>query len=224
MKTDGMIQKDVIDELKWAPPLSGVSSQIGVSVKDGVVTLSGIVDSYSKKIAAEKAAQKIQGVKVVASDIVVKIGPYGVKTDSEIAEAIMNALKWHSLVEEDKVRIKVDNGWVTLEGEADWEYQRAAVKSSIEDLVGVVGISNNITLKSRAIDVKEIKDKISEAFHRSATIDSSNIRIATAGSKLTMSGTVRSWSDKEAAEAIAWSSPGVLTVENNIDIDNEVLA
>ena len=139
MKTDDQIQQDVMAELRWDPQVSPVHALLGVSVKDGVVTLSGMLDNYSKKIAAEHAAQRVQGVKVVASDIEVRVGLFAQKNDSEIAETIKNALRWNSVFMEDKIDVKVDNGWVYLEGEVDWAYQRDAVKNILEFASGLSG-------------------------------------------------------------------------------------
>ena len=224
MKTNDELQKDVMAEIKWDPLLRGVATEIGVTAKDGVVTLSGLVDSYSKKLAAEHAAQRVQGVKVVAVDLEVKLGSIGRKTDIEIAETIKNALRWNSAVNDDEIEIKVDNGWVYLDGTVNWEYERKAAQRSVEDLIGVRGVTNNLTIKSQAIDPKEIKDKIAAAFHRSATIDSSSITIDVSGSRVTLKGAVRSWMEREDAEKAVWSSPGVLVVDNRIQIDTEVFA
>lgn len=224
MKTNFELQKDVMAELKWEPQLRDVHTQIGVSARDGVITLSGIVDSYNKKIAAEKAVQRVHGVKVVACDLEVKPDSWGAKTDTEIAEAVKNALRWNSAVNDDHIEVKVDNGWVTLDGEAQWIYEKISAQNNVERLVGVKGITNNILIKPKDIDTKEIKNRIAAAFHRSAALDANELKIDVSGSRVTLKGTVRSWAEKETAEHTAWSSPGVLVVDNQINIDSEVYA
>jgi osmotically-inducible protein OsmY len=219
MKTNEELRKDVMDEIKWDPELTHVATEIGVAAKDGTIVLSGCVNTFRKKAAAEKAAQRVSGVCVVASDIEVKIGPEGKKTDADIAAAVRNALRWNSAVNQDDVEVKVDNGWVYLEGKTQWDFQRNAIQRLVEDLVGVTGVSNNIAITSRSADSKEIRRKISEAFHRSATVDASSITSESNGSNVVLRGSVRSWAERNDAERVAFAAPGVLTVDNQIKID-----
>jgi osmotically-inducible protein OsmY len=221
MKSDYQIQEDVMEELKWQPYLS--TSQIGVAVSNGVVTLSGQVDSYSKKLAAENVAKKVSGVKAIAEDIQIDISLPDRKTDADVAGAVVNALKWHSAVREEKIKIKVEDGIVRLEGEVEWEYQRTSAKSAIENLAGVRGVINLITVKPR-ITPSEIQQKISSAFHRSATIDSGKVSVEVIGSKVILSGTVRSFAEKEDAQSAAWNAPGVTSVESKLEIETPVYA
>ena len=216
MKTDLELQHDVMEELKWEPFLK--SSEIGVAVNEGVVTLSGCVDNYGKKKSAENAALRVAGVKAVAEDIVVKLGTSDQKSDTEVAQAVLNALKWHSAVQEDKIKVKVDNGWVTFDGEVDWTFQKDAVRLMVENLVGVKGISNLITLSPK-VSVRDVKKEINAAFHRSATIDSNNIIIENIGNKVTLRGTVRSYAEKQDAERAVWSAPGVTTIDNRLEVN-----
>lgn len=215
MKTDVQIQKDVMDEIKWDPFLS--VTEIGVSVKNGIVTLSGNVNSYTKKIAAEKAAKRVSGVKIVAEDINVGISPDYRKTDTEIAEAVLNALKWHSAVQEEKIKIKVEDGIVKLEGEVEWDYQRNNAKIAIENLTGVRSVINLILVKPK-ISAADIEKRISAAFHRSATIDAEKVTASVSGNKVKLSGTVSSYAEKEEAERVAWAAPGVGSVESKLEI------
>jgi osmotically-inducible protein OsmY len=215
MKSDARIQKDVMEELNWHPILN--AAQIGVSVHDGVVTLTGIVDNYTKKITAENAAKKVSGVKGVAEDIQVGTSPSYNKTDAEIADAILNALRWHTAVMDDKVKFKVEKGIVTLDGEVEWDYQRVAAKSAIENLAGIRMIFNLISVKPR-IAVSDLKSKIKSALQRSALTDANNIDVEVNGSAVVLSGIVHSIKEKEDVESAAWMAPGVSSVENRIAI------
>lgn len=221
MKTDSEIQKNVMAELNWEPLLN--ANEIGVAVKNGIVTLSGRVETYSKKLTAEDVAKRVVGVKAVVVDIDVSIASLGKKTDVDIASAAVSALKWNTSVPDNKIKVLVEDGWVTLEGEVEWEYQSTAAKNAVNNLMSVRGVTNNIKVVS-LIKAVDIKNKISAAFLRSATIDADRINISTEGSKVTLKGKVRSYVEKKDAEKAAWLAPGVNKVENNLEIDTEVYA
>ena len=219
MKTDLQIQKDVMDELLYEPFLN--ASEIGVSVHNGIVTLTGTLDTYSKKIAAGKAANRVKGTKAVALDIHVKPDGAHNLDDSALAQTILNTLKWHSAVKEDKIRVKVEDGWVTLEGEVEWEYQRSNAEYAVENILGVRCITNLIRIFPQASEA-DIREKIIEAFQHSATIDAERIKIENVDGTVILTGKVRSIAEKKDAAAAAWFAPGVINVDNRLEVESKV--
>lgn len=225
MKTDMDIRKNILDEIRWDPQLSQVASEIGVSVKDEVVTLSGTVNHFFQRVAAENAAKRVAAVKVVALDIEVK-GDDRTReiNDTVIAGAIRHALTWHSAVNEDLINITVDDGWVYLEGTVSFDYERKAAQNTIEKILGVKGVVNNVKIKTKVVEPAEIKRSIRAAFHRHASVDSSNISVDVTGNKVTLTGMVSSWAERKDAEDVAWSNAGVTEVENQLGINSESYA
>ncbi len=221
MKSDIEIQKDVIEQLKWEPFLN--AAQIGVAVKNGIVTLSGQVDAYSKKILAEKTVKKVAGVKAIAEDLQVGISPAYKKTDAEIAETVINALKWHTMIPDEKIKVSVEEGNVKLEGDVEWEYQRNQAKTAIENLVGVKLVTNLVLVKPK-ITPYELQQKINSAFQRSANIDAGRISTEVIGSRVILKGKVRSFAERDDAENAVWAAPGIISVENKLAIEEPAYA
>ncbi len=215
-RTDEAIQTDVLEELKWDTRVQ--PSEIGVAVKDGIVTLNGWVDSYLKKIAAQEAAHRVRGVKTVVNDIEVRLPGSAERTDAELVAAVLNVLKWDAAIPDGKVDVTVSQGWVTLEGEVDHGFQKRDALRAICRLSGVKGITNLMVVKPRVLPT-DLKQQIERALLRNAQTDARNITVEMEGSRVILRGTVRSYAEKQAAEDTAcWSAPGVTEVDNRIVI------
>jgi osmotically-inducible protein OsmY len=218
-RTDEEIQRDILEELKWDARVQ--PNEVGVAVKSGVVTLFGWVDSFAKKWAAERAAHRVKGVVAVANDIEVRLPSTAERTDAEIAAAVTRALEWDAFVPIEHVDVTVARGWVTLRGEVDWEFQRRAADRAVRRLAGVRGVTTLITVRpptSPAPSPDQLKRRIEEALIRSAETDAERITIDVDGDTVILKGTVHSWAEREEAERVAWSSPGVSTVHNRIEV------
>jgi len=215
MRSDISIKEDVLAELAWQPNID--ETKIGVTVENGVVTLHGIVDNYTKKCAAEEAVKSVAGVRAVAEDIEVRYGKNYKKTDGEIAKATVDALKWNSAIPEDDIMVTVEKGWVYLSGEVQWDYQKSAAKRAVKDLLGVHGVTNMISIKPTVKPV-EIKEKIKRAFQRIADVDAKNIIVEVDGHSVTLRGKVHSISEKEEATKTAYYAPGVQNIKNDLEV------
>jgi osmotically-inducible protein OsmY len=213
MKSDSDIERDVRDELKWDPDLN--SDDIAISVKNGVVTLAGFVPSYSDKFEAEAAAKRVAGVLAVANDLEVRLPAIDQRPDPDIARDAVAALKTQLPISYDRIKIIVKNGWVYLEGSAEWQYQKTTAEIAVRKVKGVKGVTNSIALKPQ-LQPSELQRKIMEAFKRNAEVDANRITVEAKGSEVILKGTVRSWIEREEAERVAWSAPGVTKVEDRI--------
>ncbi len=216
MKNNAELQEDVQNAIKWEPLLH--AAEIGVTAKDGVVSLTGIVDSYAKKMEAENAAKRVIGVKALVEKIEVKLHSSWSKTDADIAKDVLTALNSNWSVPKEKVTVKVEEGFVTLEGELPWNYQREAAKNTVNYLMGVKGVTNLIKIKTETHDAIE-KHDVEKAIGRSWAIDDSDINVSVSGTTVTLTGTVDSWYQKEEAGRIAWNTPGIWHVKNDLEVD-----
>jgi osmotically-inducible protein OsmY len=217
MKTDTQLQRDVIDELQFDPSID--ASNIGVIAKQGgIVTLTGKVSSYADKYGASEAAERVLGVKAVSDELKVDLPLLHKRDDQEIAQAAVSALKWHVWIPQDAIKVRVEQGWVTLEGTVDYKFQQSAAEDAVQHLTGVIGVSNMINLKKSVVTPSELKVKIENALNRAAELDGQRINVEVEGNNVVLRGKVSSCAEREEAERAAWSAPGVWAVDDKLEI------
>lgn len=215
MKTDQQLKSDIVAELAWTPTVN--STGIGVAVKNGVVTLSGEVDTYLQKHAVERAVRLVSGVRGIALDVEVRLAPGGKRGDAQVAEAALHALRWHAFVPEDKVKVEVEDGWVTLSGEVEWGYQSASAEQAIRPLVGVRGVTNQIRLKQH-VNPMDIRSDIESALTRHAKREAKHISVSVDGGAVTLRGEVGSMAEHHAVLGTAAASKGVVRVIDQLEV------
>jgi len=217
MKTDLQLQRDVLEELKFEPSIR--EAEIGVATKGGVVTLTGFVDSYSEKYSAEHTAERVGGVKAVADEIKVKLPGSYQRSDTDLAHAVVNALHWDIQVPDDRIKAAVENGWIDLEGEVEWQYQKWAAEGAVRNLTGIKGVTNLITVKPKNASTYEVGQKIKDSLRRHAERDADKITIEAKDGRVTLRGTVSSFAERQDAERAAWQAPGVTNVDDMIAVN-----
>ena len=220
-RSDTDIQKDIVSEIQWEPSLR--NDDVAIAVRDGVVTLAGFVDSYADKWRAERIASEVKGVKAIANELEVKIPSSSQRPDPDIARAAVDALKWNIVVPSDRIKVKVDKGWVTLEGDVDFYFQKEAAERAVRYLTGVKGVSNLVTVRVRATP-SDVKQKIEAALERGARFDAEHITVEVVGNKAILRGTVRSYAESRDAERAARNAPGITEVDNKLTINPSVYA
>ena len=209
------LKDKVLEELKWEPSVN--EAEIGVIVKDGIVTLTGSVPSWAQKVAAERATQRVMGVKGVANELEVRIFRGMERSDSDIAAAAANAISWNTLLPQGQIKVAVERGWVSLRGQVDWEYQRRAAEKAVRHLTGVKAVVNDLTIVP-SISAGDVKAKITVALERNAHVEADKIQVEVKGSRVILRGTVQSLAEKYEAARACWSAPGVTAVENDIQV------
>jgi osmotically-inducible protein OsmY len=224
LRTDAEIQKDVTDELKYDPSLQ--DDDVAIAVRDGVVTLAGYVKSYLDKWHAERVASRVKGVRAVVNDLEVHLPTSSERPDPELARAAVEALRWNVAVPADRIKVKVEKGWVTLEGDVDWYFQREAATRAVRSITGVRGITNLITVKAPMTQPSpdEVKRRIKDTLARGAQFDADRIQVEVQGHRAVLTGTVRSYAERRDAERAALNAPGITDVENHIIVDPNVFA
>jgi osmotically-inducible protein OsmY len=221
-RSDSEIEKDVLDELRWDPALK--DDDVAVSVRDGVVTLAGFATSYADKWRAERVVSRVKGVRAIANDLQVKLPVASQRPDPDIARAAIDALKWDVVVPSDRITVKIENGWVTLEGEVEYYFQRQAAERDIRNLTGVKGVTNLITVRLTTPAPQDIKQRIKEALQRNAQLDAEHIIVEVERNKAVLRGTVRSYAEWRDAEMAARNAPGIAEVDNRLTIEPHVYA
>jgi len=215
MKSDAELQRDVMNELTWEPSIN--AENIGVAAKDGVVTLNGSIDSFAEKWAAERATKRVAGVKAFAENIEVRLPSYSRRTDADIAHTVANVLEWNVDVPHEQIKVMVQDGWVTLSGEVEWLYEKNAAYDAVRSLTGVRAVTNQIVVKPPMVS-SEVKTRIQEAFQRNARLDAQKIKVQTRNGQVVLTGTVRSWAEREEAESAACAAPSVCEVLNELAV------
>ena len=216
MISDKQLHQNVLEALQWDPSIR--EHEIALAVKDGVVTLSGFVDSYAEKYTTERIVEKVSGVKAIAEELKVRLPASTQRNDTDIAHEVVNALRWNIQVPDEKLTSKVENGWVTLEGNVDWYYQSDAAERAVRYLTGVRGVTNLLRIRPKQASPFEVSEKIRSALKRNAELDADRIAVKTENGQVTLEGTVRSFAERRDAERAAWSAPGVMAVDDRITV------
>ncbi len=216
MRTDQDIKDDVLAEIDWDPQIE--STEVGVTVKKGAVTLMGTVTSYSEKLAAERAAKRVKGVHAIAEDIKVRYPSDKTVSDTDIAQRISNIIEWNTSIPRDAITAEVRDGFVTLSGEVDWNYQREVARNQIANVRGVTAVSNLINVKPRVAEA-DVSKEINRALHRNADLEASHVKVDVSGGKVTLSGNVKAWHERKLVEDAVWAAPGVTQVVDNLRVD-----